>query len=499
MTFDPTVLPFLFPYSLSGDATYGVPSSVNLITNSLYGLNTIYTGAGGTFEIRPIGALYDLATLSGNGVIIAGPGNTVFTRTVQPGDSSIAISNPDGGVGDIGISVVPGTTIQKYQIQVNGSPISTARTTLNFVTAGGVSAVGSDDGTHNVVTLSTTGGSASNADYFVVTHAAGDLANSTNIGGGGFTTGLLKNTVSGGFATLSTAVAATTLANNDYQAGSTYLSQIAALSPSSGDFLRFTGSSWNVTSGIPTLGATQTWTGLNNYTQNSLFPTGATVGFVPTCTNATTGAWTWQNNGVGTVTSVGLTSSNLTVTGSPVTSAGTLTVALPVTAVAPGSYVSANITIDAFGRITTAASGGAGLPANYTVSSTVFSQQLIPSIYPLSPNVQKAATVSTTDATPTIMASIPVALSQAITIVGTITAASSNYTDVTGGSFTCTAYRTSAGDITIAGTSYEIVNAVSTATFDLVANVGLETVDIQVTGIAATNYKWVCNYSFQTV
>ncbi len=37
-----------------------------------------------------------------------------------------------------------------------------------------------------------------------------------------------------------------------------------------------------------------TWTVQNGFSLNPLFPTGATVSYVPTCTNATTGAWTWQ-------------------------------------------------------------------------------------------------------------------------------------------------------------------------------------------------------------
>lgn len=71
----------------------------------------------------------------------------------------------------------------------------------------------------------------------------------------------------------------------------------------------------------------------------------------------------------GTVSSVGITSATLTVTGSPITSSGNIAVTLP-SVVAPGSALSANITVDAFGRITAYSSGGTGTVTSVGLTST---------------------------------------------------------------------------------------------------------------------------------
>lgn len=105
--------------------------------------------------------------------------------------------------------------------------------------------------------------------------------------------------------------------------------------------------------------------------------------------------------------------------------------------------------------------------------------------------------VQTTDATVTTLAAIPIAQAQTITLSGTLTAAQSDHSNALGGNFTITARRASAGNVTLIGAAVVNVNTSSAATFTCDVDTGTQTIRVRVTGVAATTYNWICNFTYQ--
>lgn len=256
------------------------------------------------------------------------------------------------------------------------------------------------------------------------------------------------------------------------------------------------------------------WLGADNiFNTNPLFPSDAVVGYVATCTDDGTGAWTWQ----------AISGSDLLVSDNTWTGTNTFNndvvigSGFQISTGASDNYVltsdsSGNATwepnvggapVDAFyvitqanGSLTNATDLGAG--STGLLVSSVSGGEATVSTIPES-TFQPAnltASVTTSDATPTTLISVAVSAGQAITINGLIVAKNSAHTAAVGGSFTATAINI-AGTLTLMGTVLSFVNASSSEIFNVIIS-GTNLI-IQVTGIAATTYTWNSSYTTSTL
>lgn len=118
----------------------------------------------------------------------------------------------------------------------------------------------------------------------------------------------------------------------------------------------------------------------------------------------------------------------------------------------------------------------------------------------LSFTLYNTETVQTTDATPTNIAVIPMDEGQIVTVEGLIIGLRDTTAEGIGGRFMAVFRRPTAGNVTLIGTATIEVEEDFTGapTFDVVANVGTQTIDIQVTGEAAKTIDWETQYQYIT-
>jgi len=113
----------------------------------------------------------------------------------------------------------------------------------------------------------------------------------------------------------------------------------------------------------------------------------------------------------------------------------------------------------------------------------------------------RQAAVQTTDATVTDIATIAVAEDEAFVVEGRIVAIEDDGSESVGGTFMGVFRRDTGGNVTLVGSVTTDVQHDSggAPTFTLAADTTNQTIDIQVTGVAATTMNWVVTYTYHKV
>jgi len=105
------------------------------------------------------------------------------------------------------------------------------------------------------------------------------------------------------------------------------------------------------------------------------------------------------------------------------------------------------------------------------------------------------ATVQTSDATQTTIASISVAELSLLTITGTFSGVKSDYSAAIAGTFVASVRRASGGNATLVGVTVTSNTDGVTPSFTVDADTGSQTARLRVTGISAQNWSWACKWS----
>jgi hypothetical protein len=120
--------------------------------------------------------------------------------------------------------------------------------------------------------------------------------------------------------------------------------------------------------------------------------------------------------------------------------------------------------------------------------------------FPLPTGVDYAATVSTSNNTATIIASILIAELSSVVVTGEVVGTKTDYSASLGATFSGAFRRASGGNVTLVGTAHVTTDEDSSNSpaVTLVATTGTQTADIKVTGVTGENWDWRATYRITT-
>lgn len=499
MAFNSSTSPLLTTVSVSGDPSYELEASQNLTASIAHGMIIADSGAGGTFEIQTTGNLQSLAELSTTGLIVmTNPGSsTGLVTAVVQGNDSILIDDGEAVGGSVEISVVPSTTLQLHQAQINNVDVHIPVNRFNFVNGDNTTFEGTANGVATDITCNVAGVALANAPV-IITEADSSLTDATNLGA--LSTGIVYSTVASGISTVSTTTAPT-MSGANITSSTIPVTSVVGTAVDLVSVQSISGAKTftsNVT--VPTLSVVSGTIDMNSHKIVEVTdPTDAQDAATKAYVDAQTGsAAQWAMfPALQDVDMDGFKVENLGTPTANTDAATKLYVDNSVTAGASAwsTYpATQDVDMDGFGLDNAGQSTIGGTTLGSTSVSTKFYAGYTGSDYK-----QEQITTQTTDATPFEFISIPLSASQSVVITGSVIGSSSTQSDTTGASFTIIGRRGSSGDVEIVSTPFVSCGASSTGIVNATVNTSTQSVVVQVTGLASTTYNWVSTYNYQKI